>query len=123
MLRYSPDAVDSSRSRDVVAPLVGAAAPPEIGAPLHYANAVHLCVPVDRADVLRTLVLGAYDRLRGSDRVFMNVALDAREPIVAALRGLLATPTAIHAYATMPRGAWEGPALDDRPLHFETALV
>ena len=107
----------------VVAPFVGAAAPPEIGAPLHYASAVHLCVPPDRADVLRALVLAMYDQLRGSDRVFMNVTLDAREPIVSALRGLLATPTAIHAYATTPRGAWDGPALDDRPLHFETALV
>jgi hypothetical protein len=36
---------------------------------------------------------------------------------------LLATPTVIHAYATMARGAWDGPPLDDRPLHFETALV
>jgi hypothetical protein len=68
-------------------------------------------------------VLAAYNRLRSSDRVFMNVALDAREAITVGLSGLLATPTAIHAYATMPRGAWDGPALEDRPLHFETALV
>ena len=107
----------------VVAPFVGAMPPPEIGAPLHYASAVHLCVPADRAEVLRALVLAAYKRLRGSDRVFMNVALDARETLSAALRGLLAAPTVIHAYATMPRGEWAGPALDDRPLHFETALV
>jgi hypothetical protein len=106
-----------------VAPFVGATAPPEIGAPLHCASAIHLCVPPDRADVLRALVLAAYDGARGSDRVFMNVALDSREPLTHALRGLLATPTAIHAYATMPRGEWAGLALDDRPLHFETALV
>jgi len=123
VLRYSPTLAILRGLVTVVAPFVGAAAPPEIGAPLHYANAVHLCVPVDREDVLRSLILAAYDHLRGSDRVFVNVTLDAREPIVAALRGLLATPTVIHAYATMPRGAWEGPALDDRPLHFETALV
>lgn len=123
VLRYSPTLSMLRGLVTVVAPFVGAAAPPEIGAPLHYATAVHLCVPLDRADVLRALVLATYDQMRGSDRVFMNVTLDAREPIVAALRGLLATPTAIHAYATTPRGAWDGPALDDRPLHFETALV
>jgi hypothetical protein len=123
VLRYSPTLSVLRGVVTVVAPFVGAAAPPEIGAPLHYASAVHLCVPVDRADILRALVLAAYDRLRGSDRVFMNVALDAREPIIGALRGLLAAPTVIHACATMPRGAWDGPALDDRPLHFETALV
>jgi hypothetical protein len=102
---------------------VGATPPPEIGAPLHYASAVHLCIPLDRPDVLRALVLAAYGRLRGSDLVFMTIALDAREPIGTALHGLLATPTVIHAYATMPWGEWAGPALDDRPLHFETALV
>jgi hypothetical protein len=106
-----------------VAPFVGATPPPEIGAPLHYASAVHLCIPLDRPDVLRALVLAAYGRLRGSDLVFMTIALDAREPIGTALHGLLATPTVIHAYATMPWGEWAGPALDDRPLHFETALV
>ncbi len=123
VLRYSPSLAVLRSLMTVAAPFVGAPAPPEIGAPLHYASAVHLCVPLDRADVLRALVLAAYNRLRSSDRVFMNVALDAREAITVGLRGLLATPTAIHAYATMPRGAWDGPALDDRPLHFETALV
>jgi len=123
VLRYSPSLAVLRGLMRVAAPFVGAAAPPEIGAPLHYASALHLCVPVDRAEVLRALVLAAYDRLRGSDRVFMNVALDAGETITAALAGLLAAPTAIHAYATMPRGTWDGPALDDRPLHFETALV
>jgi hypothetical protein len=123
VLRYSPALSILRGLVSVVAPFVGAATPPEIGAPLHYATAVHLCVPLDRPDVLRTLILASYDHLRGSDRVFMNVTLDAREPTVSALRGLLATPTVIHAYATMPCGAWDGPVLDERPLHFETALV
>ncbi|HJR65511.1 MAG TPA: hypothetical protein VJ802_03720 [Gemmatimonadaceae bacterium] len=123
VLRYSPMLSMLRGVITVVAPFVGAAAPPDVGAPLHYASAVHLCVPPDRADVLRALILAAYDRLRGSDRIFLNVGLDAREALRSALRGLLATPTAIHAYATMPRGAWDGPPLDDRPLHFETALV
>lgn len=123
VLRYSPSLSLLRGVMTVVAPFVGAASPPEIGAPLHYASAIHLCVPGDRPDVLRALVLAAYHRLRGSDLVFMNVALDSREPFVTALRGLLASPTAVHAYATMARGEWIGPALNDRPLHFETALV
>lgn len=123
VLRYSSSLAVLRGVMSLTAPFVGAAAPPEIGAPLHHASAVHLCVPLDRADILRALVLAAYDRLRGSDRVFVNVALDARESLSTALRGLLAAPTAIHAYATMPRGAWDGSALDDRLLHFETALV
>ena len=123
VLRYSKTLSLLRGLVTVAAPFVGASPPPEIGAPLHYASAVHLCVPVDGADILRALVVAAYARLRGSDRVVMNVALDARETLHTALRGLLATPTAIHAYATMACGEWAGPPLDDRPLHFETALV
>jgi GNAT superfamily N-acetyltransferase len=123
VLRYSPTVAALRRVVGTLAPFVGATPPPAIGQPLHYASAVHLCVPRGRADILRALVLAAYDRLHGTGRVFMNVALDAREPLVAALRGLLAAPTRIHGYATMPSGAWTGAALDDRPLHFETALV
>lgn len=123
VLRYSSTLSMLRRVVSAVAPFVGATAPPEIGEPLHHASAVHLCVPPERVDVLRALVVAAYNRWRGSGCVFMNVALDSRDPLIGALRGLLATPTAIHAYATMPRGSWSGPPLDDRPLHFETALV
>jgi hypothetical protein len=72
---------------------------------------------------MRALVLAGYQRLYGTGRVFLNVSLDAREPLASALNGLLATPTAIHAYATTAHGEWTGAALGDRPLHFETALV
>ena len=123
VLRYSPALSVLRGAVSALAPFVGATPPPPIGQPLHYASAVHLCVPTDGADVLRALVLAAYDRLHGTGRVFMNVALDAREPIASALRGLLATPTPIHAYVTTPRGAWTDSGLEDRPLHFETALV
>ena len=123
VLRYSSTLSMLRGAMTVLAPFVGATAPPEIGAPLHHATAVHLCVPSDRADVFRALVLAAYGDMRGSDRVFLNVALDSRERLATGLRGLLATPTVIHAYATMPCGEWSGPALDDRPLHFETALA
>jgi hypothetical protein len=123
VLRYSPALSALRGVVNALAPFVGATPPPPVGQPLRYASAVHLCVPTDRPDVLRALVLAAYDRLHGTGRVFMSVALDARESLVTGLRGLLATPTVIHAYATTPRGAWTGAPLGDRPLHFETALV
>ena len=123
VLRYSPALSVLRGVVGALAPLVGATPPPPIGQPLHYASTVHLCVPTDRPDILRALMLGAYAQLHGTGRVFMNVALDARETLITALRGLLATPTVIHAYATMASGAWTGSALDDRPLHFETTLV
>lgn len=123
VLRYSPGLLLLRGVMSALAPLVGATTPPPIGKPLHHASVVHMCVPLHRPDVMRALVLAAYNRLHRTDRVFLNVALDARDPLITALHGMLATPTVIHAYATMPCGSWTGGPLDDRPLHFETALV
>ena len=123
VLRYSPALSALRHVVSAIAPFVGATPPPPIGQPLHYASAVHVCVPADRPDAMRALVLSAYQRLRRTDRVFMNVTLDARDPLTQAMRGLMATPTMIGAYATQACGTWRGGPLDDRPLHFETALV
>ena len=123
VLRYSPGLSVLRGVMSALAPLVGATAPPAIGQPLHHASAVHVCVPYSRPDVMRALVLAAYERLHRTDRVFLQIALDVRDPLIEALSGILATPTEIHAHATMPAGSWMGGALDDRPLHFEIALV
>lgn len=123
VLRYSPALSALRYVVGAIAPFVGATPPPPIGQPLHFASAVHLCVPADRPDAMRALVVSAYRCLHRTDRVFMNVTLDARDPLTEAMQGLMATPTVIHAYATHPCGMWRGGALDDRPLHFETALV
>jgi hypothetical protein len=123
VLRYSPALAVLRGVVTALAPFVGATPPPAVGLPLQYASAVHICVPTGRVDVMRALVLAAYQRLHGTGRVFMNVSLDARDPLASALNDLLATPTVIHAYATTARGEWTGASLSDRPLHFETALV
>jgi hypothetical protein len=123
VLRYSPGLSVLRGVMSALAPLTGATAPPAVGKALHHASAIHVCVPSHRPDVLRALVIAAYNRLRRTDRVFLQIALDVRDPLISALGGILATPTVIHAYATTPDGSWQGGPLDDRPLHFEIALV
>ena len=85
--------------------------------------ALHCCVPADEPDVLRALLLHAYAARRGAGYLFITLALDQRDPLRAALRGLFAQPTVVGAYATTPSGRWTGAPLDDRPLYFEAALV
>jgi hypothetical protein len=46
-----------------------------------------------------------------------------RDPLCGALHGLHAQPTDINAYVTTPGGGYDGPPLEDRPLHYEIALV
>jgi ribosomal protein S18 acetylase RimI-like enzyme len=96
---------------------------PAAGQPLRHLTAFHTCVPADRPDVLRALVLAGSRALRGRGYAFVNVALDRRDPLRAGLRGLGGQPTRVAAGITTPAGGYHGPPLDNRPLHFETALV
>ncbi|MBW3552800.1 MAG: hypothetical protein KY466_04770 [Gemmatimonadetes bacterium] len=101
---------------------IGAATVPPVGEPLRARTAVHLCVPAGRPDVLRALVLEAYGRFRGRYALLL-VGLDIRDPLRAALAGLWSQPTDIHACVTAGTGRYRGPRLDERPLHYEIALV
>jgi len=108
---------------NTVGRLAGAHPLPPAGAPLATASIVHLCVPPDAPAVLRALLRAAYRRLVGGDVQFLNVGLDRRDPLTAALRGFLAQPTDVAACITTPAGRYAGPRLDDRPLYYDIALV
>jgi hypothetical protein len=123
VLAYSTRMAVTRRALNALAPLAGTPRLPAVGGVLPSLAAVHCCVPNDEPSVLRALLLHAYAARRGSGYLFFTLALDQRDPLRIALRGLLAQPTVVGAYATTPAGRWTGPALDDRPLHFESALV
>jgi hypothetical protein len=105
------------------APLVGGERMPHTGSPLNCVSIAHICVPADKPHVLRALVISAYNELRRSDCSFMNVGLDRRDPLSAAMDGLLAQPTDINAYIVTTRSGVVPEHLDERPLHNEIALV
>ena len=96
---------------------------PKAGAPLSCVTATHVCVPEDRVDVLRALLLAAYGELRRSHCSFLNIGLDVRDPLAAALAGLFAQPTDVNAYVLTTRRGVLPELLDNRPLHYEIALV
>lgn len=123
VLAYTPRLAAVRRLVNVIAPLAGTPRLPAPGAALSSLAALHLCAPADEPGVLRALLLHGYAMHRGTGHLFITIGLDRRDPLSAALRGLLAQPTAVHAYVTTPAGRWRGAPLDGRPLHFETALV
>jgi ribosomal protein S18 acetylase RimI-like enzyme len=106
-----------------VARVAGTPRLPDVGSVLPSLAALHLCVPHTAPEVLRALLLHAYAVHRRSGRLFLTLALDRRDPLRVALRGLFAQPTYVGAYATTPSGRWRGRRLDGLPLHFEAALV
>jgi hypothetical protein len=103
--------------------VAGTARLPDAGSVLPSLAALHLCVPDTAPEVLRALLLHAHAVHRGTGRLFLTLALDRRDPLRVALRGLFAQPTCVGAYATTPGGRWRGRRLDGRPLYFESALV
>jgi hypothetical protein len=123
VLSYARGAALFKTVFNAVAPLAGAPRLPPPGAPLRYRTAVHVCVANWDRPVLRQLLVAGYNSLRGQDYAFFTVGLDVRDPLNAALTGLWAQPTDIHAYITTAGGAYDGPPLDDRALHYEIALV
>lgn len=108
---------------NVAAPGVGATPLPRPGGALRYLTAVHVCVPSDTPGVLRSLVLHAYNELRGQGYSFLTLGLDVRDPLAAALSRLLAQPTDIWACMGTMSGPYAGPDLTSRPVHAEIALV
>src|SRR5215207_5899939 len=123
VLGYSTRLAVARGALNAMAPLAGTPRLPAAGNVLPSLAALHCCVPGDEPAVLRALLLRAYAARRGSGYLFLTLALDQRDPLRVALRGLLAQPTVVGAYATTPAGRWTGPALDGRPLHYESALV
>jgi hypothetical protein len=108
---------------NVLTPVTRGATLPDVGDELHWLTAASICVPSNAPGVLRALVLGVYGAMRSRGYSCLNIGLDVRDPLTAALQGLMAQPTDIHAYITTPAGAYTGPSLRTLPLHHEIALV
>ena len=123
VLGYSPRLALVRTALNAIAPVTGTPRLPATGHALPSLAALHCCVPGDEPAVLRALLLHGYAARRGSGYLFFTLALDRRDPLRVALRGLLAQPTAVGAYATTPAGQYSGAPLDGRPLHFESSLV
>lgn len=123
VLGYSPRLALVRTALNAVAPIAGTPRLPAAGHVLPSLAALHCCVPGDEPEVLRALLLHGYAARRGRGYLFLTLALDRRDPLRVALRGLLAQPTAVGAYVTTPAGLYAGAPLDARPLHFESSLV
>ena len=123
VLGYSRRLSFARTALNAIAPVTGTPRLPEPGSVLPSLAALHLCVPDTAPELLRALLLHAHAVHRRTGRLFLTLALDRRDPLRVALRGLFAQPTHVGAYATTPKGRWSGRRLDGRPLHFESALV
>jgi len=123
VVSYSPRMKAARGAFNLFAPIVGGERMPRTGSPLNCVSIAHICVPADKPQLLRALVISAYNELRHSGCSFMNLGLDRRDPLSAAMDGLLAQPTDVNAYIVTTRGGVIPEHLDDRPLHNEIALI
>lgn len=108
---------------NALAPLLGAPRLPAAGGALASLHAVHVCVPGEEPAALRALLVAAGRRCAERRVPILEIGLDPRDPLARAVRGWAGVRTDVRCYVSAPRGAYRGPALDARPLHFETAMV
>jgi hypothetical protein len=120
---YSRRLAGVRRLFNAAAPIVGATRLPPPGRPLRYLTAVNVCVPASTPEVLRSLLVHAYNEFRGAGYSFITIGLDIEDPLAGAVSGLLAQPTDSWACIATANGPYVGPDLGGRPVHHEIALV
>lgn len=123
VLRYSKRARAFQRSANVFARIANLPQLPKPGGGLVYANAFNLCFPFEEAAALRAILKSVVREYRRRSFHFINLGLDARDPVGLALHGFPSVVTRINAYVTEPTGPYRGASLRSLPVHFETALV
>ena len=106
----------------VAARLTRARRPASVGDRVGCLRALQLCVPTNRPDVLRALIAESARR-RAQDCSWLKIALDVRDPLAGAMRGLRSHVVAFDARFTTPSGAHVVPHADERPLHLDAALI
>ncbi len=108
---------------NAVSPLFGSEPMPTTGEPLRHRTVYNVCVPSDRSDVLRALLITAHNDLRNARCSFFNIGLDTRDPLTEATRGLFAQPTDVNAFIASVGNPAPMDALQALPLHYEIALA
>ncbi|HSH76836.1 MAG TPA: GNAT family N-acetyltransferase [Longimicrobiales bacterium] len=120
---YSRIAAARYALRDRLRFLTQAPPSPRVGEVVGCSYAVRVCVPSTRPDVLELLLVRASKRLAEAGCAWLKIALDERDDLAAALPRLTTRKVALDALVATPTGAYSGPGLADRPLHFEVALA
>ena len=121
--RYSRRMSAVRRCFNALSPVIGSERMPASGEPLRHRTVFNVCVPGDRPDVLRALLVTAHNELRGAACSFFNIGLDLRDPLTSALSGFLAQPTDVNAYISAVENPPAIESLQSLPLHYEIALV
>jgi GNAT superfamily N-acetyltransferase len=108
---------------NLLAPILGATPLPPAGGILRYLTAVNICIPSERADVLNALLLHSYREYHGKGYAFFTLGLDVNDPLNAALKGLMPQPMYVNVWVLVQEKPENRIAFDQRPIHYEIALV
>ena len=97
VIGYSPRMKAARAVFNALAPVVGGEPMPGTGQALNCVSIAHVCVPSERADVLRALLASVHNELRRTGISFLNIGLDTRDPLSSAMDGFFAQPTDVNA--------------------------
>lgn len=121
VLGYAPEMARMRRWYNPLSRVLGLARIPDVGRPLPYFYATHLCAEEPRD--LRALYVDVYNASRTKGHLFFSTMLDVRDPLAAALEGFLTQHVDIELFVMDPRKRWAGHPFGARPLYFDPAIV
>ena len=105
-----------------VARTAGRAPLPKFGEHLRFAYVMQLCAR--SVEDARALLVQLHNDLRGSALVYLDLALDIRDPHLEALRGFALSSVDFELFLLTWKGGAPASALPgDRPMYFEMGLV
>lgn len=121
VLGYAREMRRMRRWYNPLAALLGLARIPEVGAPLPYCYATHLCA--ESVEDLRALYVDLYNAHRTRGYLFFSTMLDVKDPLTAALDGFLTQHVDIELFVMDPKQRWAGHPFGARPIYFDPAIV
>lgn len=123
VLGYRGAMLWQKRAFNAAAAVMGFPKLPPPGDPFRFVFLTHLEVNDENPDILRELLLAAYQRLHGTGLHFMSAFVPRGSPLSAAFKGFMTTKTAMTLYAVhRPDSRFSHVDLTTRHPGFEMAL-
>ncbi|HRE91894.1 MAG TPA: GNAT family N-acetyltransferase [Myxococcota bacterium] len=123
VLGYRGGMLWQKRAFNAAATVMGFPKLPPPGDPFRFVFLTHLEVDGEDPDILRELLLAAYQRLHGQNLHFMSAFIPRGSPLGSAFKGFMTTKTAMTLYAVhRPDSRFADVDLTTRRPGFEMAL-
>jgi hypothetical protein len=121
ILGYAAQMLRMKRWYNPLSRVLGLAPIPEAGHRMPYLYVTHACA--EDPEVLRALLVHAYNEVRGNRYLFISAMVDTRDPLMAAFEGFITNQVDIELFVMDEYRRWGEFDFQKRPAYFDHAIV